>query len=229
MSSDYTKVQRAQGYCELGMFEAALEELDAVGDSCRHRPEYQFVRMRVFRESGNWDEIIFYADELMRNAPFSGFLEVWNFHKAYAIYKLEDPQAALRHLLDLANPSEDLWKGCPSSDREETSFLYADYLDEKQHYQYELARYHCLGRDLTSAKRCLTKAIRVDKKTTCEWLVDDEDFDPIWALTRNPEKAKEFVRNALMVNAALDTIGEREGKGWEEYLAAEKALKKGMA
>ncbi len=225
MSSDYTKIQRAYGYCELGMYEAALNELDAVEDSCRHRPEYQYARMRIYRESCNWEEIVFYADELMRNASFSGLLEVWNFHKAYAIYKLEGPRAALRLLLNLANPCEEVWKGCPSLDREETSFWYAEYLEENQWYQYELARFHCLGLDLTNAKNCLAKAIRVDKETTCEWLLDDEDFDAIWALTGNAEEAKDSVRNAVMVNAALGTIGEREGRGWEEYMAAEKAFK----
>ena len=225
MISDLVRLQRAHGYCGLGMYDAALNELDAVGDSCRHRPEYRFVRMRVYRESCNWEEVIAYADELNRSSLYGGCSDIWNFDKAYAIYKLEGPRAALRLLLNLANPSEEESKSCHFLDRKEASSFYSELLKENHWYHYELARFHCLGRDFSAARRSLGKAVRIDKKTTCERLLEDEDFDDLWAQTGNAGRAKDYVRAALLLECTLDLIGEREGKGWEEYLAAEKAFK----
>ena len=149
MISTLRHLQYASGHIELGMFQEAVVELDAIRQSDQLRPEVISVRIDLHMHAKQWNRVIKFAQELSRLAPADD--KGWISH-AFALRELDLIDEAQAVLLE-AEPR--LKKEC-------------DIL------HYNLACYACLLGNKPEAKRRLTLAFKMDKFWKHEALEDPD-------------------------------------------------------
>ncbi len=128
----------AQGYCELGMFEDALNELDSLPEEVRGSPSTIELRVVILMQAKRWKNALTASRELCRKDPLrpTGFI-----HAAYCLHELGRSADARDFLLN----------GPDSLHREPT-------------FHYNLACYECQLGQLDVARAHLEKSIELDKQ-----------------------------------------------------------------
>lgn len=154
MISTRRRLEFASGYIELGLLEAASEELEAVVGADRLTAEVMSVRADLTMAAKQWDLLLAVARELVRQRPE---LEKGWIHAAFALRELNRVEEAKATLLQ-AEPQHG-----------ETSAV----------LHYNLACYHCLLHEPAEAKRRLANACRMN----AEWkqaALADPDLEAMW-------------------------------------------------
>lgn len=132
------KIQAAQGYSELGMYEDALAELDAIEAAVRERPEILELRVLILMHGRQWGKALAASRKLCDIRPEA---TVGYIHTAFCLHELGRPDEAKATLL--CGP--------------------AALLDEPI-YHYNLACYECVLGNLESAQAHLETSFSLDKK-----------------------------------------------------------------
>jgi Flp pilus assembly protein TadD len=131
------RVQYAIGYIQLRLFAEAAEELDAISPADLDRPEVLAARVELFREAGEWSQVVPFARRLLeRDASDVG---AW-VSLGCAVRRVESVSAARDTLLVA---EERLGPGHAI-------------------IHYNLACYHCLLGEGAEARRRLAEACRLD-------------------------------------------------------------------
>jgi predicted Zn-dependent protease len=132
------KIQSAQGYSELGMYDDALAELDAIEPAVRERPEILELRVLILMHAKRWNKALAASRRLAEERPDAtvGFV-----HTAFCLHELGRSAEAKAVLLS----------GPPKM------------LDEPV-FHYNLACYECVLGNLDSARTHLETSIALDKK-----------------------------------------------------------------
>jgi predicted Zn-dependent protease len=128
----------AQGYCELGLPELALEELAQLPDESLHEPAVLEARLAVLMQARRFHDALPCSQELCRLVPekTAGFI-----HAAFCLHELGKTQAAREMLLS----------GPPALKAEPT-------------YHYNLACYEAVLGNFDQARAHLDVSFAMDKK-----------------------------------------------------------------
>lgn len=153
MISTRRHLEYAAGYLALGMADEAARELDAISGADRKTADVLRVRVDLYLETHEWDELLAAARALARLAPEEdkGFI-----FTAYALKEL-GRVAEARDVLTAVEPK---FPQC--------ALLH-----------YNLACYHCVLGDLPAARRRLAVAFALH----ADWKVsalEDDDLQPLW-------------------------------------------------
>lgn len=142
----------AQGYCELGMFEDALAEVETLPLTAREQPAAVEMRLVILMQSRRWQEALNVSAELCSREPqrATGFI-----HAAYCLHELGDTLAARETLLN----------GPQSLHGEAT-------------YHYNLACYECHLGNFDLARAHLERSFALDRKFR-EFAKTDPDLAPL--------------------------------------------------
>jgi tetratricopeptide (TPR) repeat protein len=128
----------AQGYCELGMFDDAIQELKLIPKSMQKEDGVIELRLAIQMQSKRWKDALKTAEELCQLRPdaSAGFI-----HAAFCLHELGRTADARDRLLG----------GPPSLHKEAT-------------FHYNLACYECMLGNIDMARMHLDKAVELDKK-----------------------------------------------------------------
>jgi predicted Zn-dependent protease len=139
----------AQGYCELSMFDEALEELASLPAKTQHHPSAVELRLVVLMQARRWKLALTTARELTKIAPDKsiGFI-----HAAFCLHELGKTEDARAVLLD-----------GPQTLRTEPVF------------HYNLACYEAVLGNLDEARGYLKTSVELDKKFS-EYAKTDPDL-----------------------------------------------------
>ncbi len=131
------KLLAAQGYTELGMFEDALTELDAIEPERQEHPETLVGRLHVLMQARMWAPALDCAQRLARSAPDRsiGFI-----HTAFCLHEMGRTTEARDSLL--SGP---------------------DFLQEEPTYHYNLSCYEAVLGNLDTARAHLKRSFELDK------------------------------------------------------------------
>ena len=135
------------------MDQDAWDELESMPPRDRARVEVVLTRLLIMQKTGRWDTGAEIARGAIRAYPDRPDLYLIG---AYAIRRSEDVQSALDFL--------EIGHGC---------------MGEEATYWFNIGCYHCQLGDLGEAKRCVKKAVSLDKSFQMMAL-DDEDLEPLW-------------------------------------------------
>ena len=119
----------------------------------RARSEVVVMRLVILQSMQRWDKVAEIARGAVRAYPGCADLYLMG---AYAIRRHLDVSAAL----------EFLQGGQPC-------------MDDVASYWFNVGCYHCQLGDLDEAKRCVRKAVELDKGFQ-QMALDDEDLEPLW-------------------------------------------------
>jgi predicted Zn-dependent protease len=128
----------AQGYCELGMFEDALAELNTLPDDAQQDSNALELRLAILMQARRWKSALTLSRELCRLAPAKN---VGYIHAAFCLHELGKTGQA-RDLL-LSGP---------------------ETLHKEPAYHYNLACYECRLGNHDLARAHLDRSIQLDKK-----------------------------------------------------------------
>jgi tetratricopeptide (TPR) repeat protein len=150
---EHTRLRAAQGYIELGMFEAANAELEEIDPFCRHLPEVLTARAAIYHGLKKWELLAVVAKKLSEWNPDEPafFVEL-----AYATRRAESIYAAHAILTRAA----ELHPGDAP-------------------IQFNLACYEAQMGNLERAKAHLERATTIDEKSKSIAL-EDPDMEPLW-------------------------------------------------
>ncbi len=148
-------VKYAQGYLGLGLFNEAADELEAIEAEDRFLPAVMAVRLELYWESKQWQNVIRTARELVAADP--GCERAW-IGWAFALREVGQIAEAKAVLLE-AEPRHG-----PNS-----ALL-----------QYNLGCYHCLLGELSEARSRLKQAFRMHPPFKDE-AAEDPDLEALWA------------------------------------------------
>lgn len=152
--STHRHLQYAAGFIELGMFEDAVKELNAVVLHERESPSVLTVWIDVHMHTSSWENVIVISEKLTRASPADdkGWVS-WAF-ALRELNRIEEARAVLLEAMPLHGKSCDL-------------------------LHYNLACYECLLGNLPAAKRYLKTATQKDKHWK-EAALDDPDLEALW-------------------------------------------------
>lgn len=128
----------AQGYCELGMYDDSLAEIDSLPTEVTEQPPVVELRTVVLMQARRWKLALTASRSLCRLAPdkTSGFI-----HAAFCLHELGRTTEARDTLL--SGP---------------------DLLHAEPTFHYNLACYECALGNLDLARMHLEKSFELDKK-----------------------------------------------------------------
>ena len=86
----------AQGYCELGMFDDALAELNALPAEAKSHPEAIEMRLAILMQARRWKSALTVSRELCRACPDKN---VGYIHAAFCLHELGNTDEARSLLL----------------------------------------------------------------------------------------------------------------------------------
>lgn len=136
---DYQRTLLAsQGYCELGMFDDAIAELDTLPPSKAADPGVLEMRIIILTQARRWQEAL-EASEMLKGivpAVAAGYI-----HTAFCMHELGR-----------------------SSDAREVLLTGPSVLREEPTFYYNLACYECVLGNLDEARARLAKSISMDKR-----------------------------------------------------------------
>jgi len=143
----------AQGYLELGMFEAAAEELEEIEPESRDLPDVLAFRFAIYSNLDKWAMAEVVARHMVKLFPDD---PAWRVDLAYATRRCRSLEEAWQILLDAEkqHPQEAV-------------------------IQFNLGCYACKMGNQEEAKRRVATAIALDGKFRKEAL-DDPDLEPLW-------------------------------------------------
>jgi len=155
MSAEETHriLSAAQGYCELAMFEDALEELASLSKEEQQQPAAVEMRLIVLMQAKRWKDALAAGKRLTQIAPDknTGYI-----HSAFCLHELGQTEAA-RTLL-LSGPES---------------------LHHEPVFHYNLACYECCLGHLEEARQHLQRSVQLDKKFR-DYAKSDPDLMPLW-------------------------------------------------
>jgi Flp pilus assembly protein TadD len=142
----------AEGYCELGMFDDALAELDTLPEEVAEHATVLGLRTVVLMQARRWKSALTASRALCRTAPdkTEGFI-----HAAFCLHELGRTTEARDTLL--SGP---------------------DLLHAEPTFHYNLACYECALGNLELARMHLEKSIELDKKFR-DFAKSDPDLAPL--------------------------------------------------
>jgi predicted Zn-dependent protease len=142
----------AQGYCELGMHDDALAELDTLPPEAQALPTVLEMRLVILMQARRWKEALEPSVALCRLQPesTSGFV-----HAAFCLHELGRTAEAKEMLLS-----------GPATLRDEATFY------------YNLACYECALGNLDIARQLLDRSFSMDSKFR-EYAKTDSDLEPL--------------------------------------------------
>jgi predicted Zn-dependent protease len=143
----------ATGFCELGTWQAAWDELETLEPEERALPEVLRIRLGILVALERWEPAGLLAEGMIARGKDSPI--TW-LHAALAIRRHRSIEKARTFLLR-AEPS---LQGHPS-------------------FHYSLAVYECLLGNLPAAKERLARAVRLNPGLQMVAL-EDEDLEPLW-------------------------------------------------
>jgi len=151
--TDQRHLTAAVGYLELGMFEDAETELDAINPDVRHLTQVLEIRMEIYLRQKEWERMQGIAVRLMRTDPNN---PQWAISFAFATRRARSISAAKAILLEalVNHPKEPM-------------------------ISYNLACYECQLGNLDSAKLYLEQAIKMNPGFR-EGALKDVDLEPLW-------------------------------------------------
>jgi len=153
MSDLSRHLQAAQGYLELGMFEDASNELEAIDPEGRASPEVVAVRVAIYNVTEKWNLLEVAARHMVKVSPEE---PGWWIQWAYGMRRCRSIEDANQILLD------------------------AEKLHPKDAtIQFNLGCYACQQGDMEEAKRRVAAAINLDSQYRFMAL-DDPDLEPLW-------------------------------------------------
>lgn len=128
----------AQGYCELSMFDEAIEELGTLPPEAQQHPTAVELRLVILMQAKRWKQALAAGRELTTIAPEKslGFI-----HSAFCLHELGKTEEARKLLLN--GP---------------------ETLHSEPVFHYNLACYECVLGHLDEARAHLEKSIVLDKK-----------------------------------------------------------------
>ena len=144
----------AQGYCELGMYDDSLAELDSLPEELWQHAAVVELRAVTLMQAKRWKQALTASRSLCRVAPdkTSGFI-----HTAFCLHELGRTDEARNTLL--SGP---------------------DVLHAEPTFHYNLACYECALGNLDLARLHLEKSIELDKKFK-DFAKSDPDLAALWA------------------------------------------------
>lgn len=151
---DQLHLRAADGYIDLGMFEAANAELEEIDPFCRHAPEVLLARANIYHGLKKWELMGVVAKKLVKwNPDEPGYF----VDLAYATRRAESIHMAHAILTQAAelHPKDKM-------------------------IQFNLACYESQLGNIDRAKAHLTSATKIDAKFSAIAL-DDPDLEPLWA------------------------------------------------
>jgi predicted Zn-dependent protease len=128
----------AQGYCELHMFDEALQELGTLPADAQQHPSALEVRLVILMQAKRWKQALAAGKELVNLDPERN---IGYIHSAFCLHELGRTEEA-----------RDLLLNGPSA------------LHTEPVYHYNLACYECMLGHLDVARAHLDKSIQLDKK-----------------------------------------------------------------
>jgi len=150
---DYHRnLEAAQGYCELGMSEDALEELACVPEELQSHASVVELRLIILMQARRWKAALNAGRELTKIAPQKN---IGYIHSAFCLHELGQTDAARKLLLD--GPET----------------LHAEPV-----FHYNLACYECMLGRLEAARQHLDKSFELDKKFR-DYAKTDPDLEPL--------------------------------------------------
>lgn len=153
--ADQLHFEAAQGWLELGDWEAANDELDELSPLIQTHPDVLQVRVKIYCKAEKWLYAAEVADALCRMLPESAYGPL---HLAYALRKLERIDEAHAALLPVADQFPNEWR-----------------------IPYQLACYACKRGRLEDALRWIDSAIDVAGKVDIRMkALDEPDLEPLW-------------------------------------------------
>lgn len=155
---DFAEARRllaAEGWLELGDWQEAEAEVNALAAEKQSWPEILCLRFQIAAKAGQWERAVELAKAVAGKSPEDPFGWV---HWAYALHELKRTQEAYERVLAVV----------PHFPQEATM-------------HYNLACYSCqLGRQ-EEAMEWLRRAIRLDKHAKLrEAALEDKDLEPLW-------------------------------------------------
>ena len=142
----------AQGYCELSLFDEALEELKSLPAEAQQHPTAVELRLIILMQAKRWKPALSVGRELTQIAPekSTGFI-----HAAFCLHELGKTEEARKLLM--SGP---------------------ETLHSEPVYHYNLACYECVLGNLEMARVHLEKSIVLDKKFR-DYAQTDPDLKPL--------------------------------------------------
>jgi predicted Zn-dependent protease len=128
----------AQGYCELSMFDEALDELGSMPVDAQQEPPSVEMRLIILMQAKRWKQALATARELTRIAPDK---TIGYIHAAFCMHELGKTREARDFVLS-----------GPETLRAEPVF------------HYNLACYEAVLGNLEAARAHLDKSVQLDKK-----------------------------------------------------------------
>ena len=143
----------AQGYCELAMFEDALNQLAGLPLEEQQHASTVEMRLIVLMQAKRWKDALAAGRRLTEIAPEknTGYI-----HSAFCLHELGQTEAA-RSLL-LSGPES---------------------LHHEPVFHYNLACYECVLGHLEEARQHLERSVQLDKKFR-DYAKTDPDLKPLW-------------------------------------------------
>lgn len=148
-----TRIQYATGYLELGMLDAASDEIEAVEGEGRLSPEVLLFRSRLYNAAEQWELMEAVSKQVAKVAPADpeGWIQWGNALRFQERFK-EASQVAIKALR--IHP-------------------------EESHIMYNLACFHCLMGELEESRCILKRALKLNPKLR-ESALDDPDLERVW-------------------------------------------------
>jgi tetratricopeptide (TPR) repeat protein len=152
--SDLQHLRAAQGWIELGVWDAANEELESITLQLRAHPDVLKVRFNVHLAAKHFELALAAADALLRYRP--GEPEGW-IHRSVALQEMDRTPEAQEKLRPAAEMFPSKWEIC-----------------------YNLACYACQLGELDEARAFLERAITLgDSEKVKLKALDDPDLSPL--------------------------------------------------
>lgn len=147
------KLQPAEGYFELQMYEEAWKELNQLADEAQHEPVVLELRTMIQMNQKNWEGAHSAAESLCEAAPdeHSGFI-----HAAYCLHELGKTEDAKNKLH--TGPAT---------------------LQKDPLYFYNLACYEAQLGETDTARKWLKRACKLDESLKSQ-AQSDPDLQPLW-------------------------------------------------
>ena len=146
------RILAAQGYHELGLWQAAWSELDTLDAPSQNRPDVIEMRVLILIHEKRWKDALQLSRQLSEMAPQE---EAGWIHSAFCQHELGHTQEAVQTLL--ASPSS---------------------LQKKAIFHYNLACYTCALGKLDEARAALARSFALDKGFR-DFARSDRDLEPL--------------------------------------------------
>lgn len=153
MTDGYSKILlAAQGYCELAMFDDALNELNSLPEEVQQEENAVELRLAILMQARRWKLALTLSHDLCRATPTKN---IGYIHAAFCLHELGQTEDARDFLLN--GPTT---------------------LHTEPTYHYNLACYECRLGNFELARAHLDRSFQLDKKFR-QFARTDPDLEPL--------------------------------------------------